>query len=401
MSDDPARTLAFAAAADGDEVIDGQAAARPWVQITEGEGTRTDAGDVLERADAFGRVPVVVRIRRQPPIRLEWVLIAVGLGASGLLLPVFLALRAIIIVAAVVALLVGLMARIFMRIPPGSVGLVARAARPIATLEAGVHRVNPALVLTHVVTTRELAFDVPVSEARSAEGVNIGVDLLLTLHLEDQMRMVYSITTGDLDQLIHATCQDAVRTLVRETAATAALDLGPEAATRLREQIDGRIGPYGVRVRDVAFTRIRLPAPLTGSMEARRLAGIQLEEEEAAHVLAERRLANRADLTAQEQEARRTAVEAEASVEDLRLAKLEARLTANPAAARYDLEVARLRVAQDLAGNSRAVVSMGGGDLVANLLLAREADGGSAPPPADARAAGPVTRSAGRGNRPG
>ena len=57
----------------------------------------------------------------------------------------------------------------------------------------------------------------------------------------------------------------------------------------------------------------------------------------------------------------------------MRLAKLDERLGANPTAARYDLEMARLRVAQQLAGNTRAVVSLGGNDLVSNLLLAQQA----------------------------
>ena len=82
-----------------------------------------------------------------------------------------------IIVVAMILLIVGLTSRIFMRIPPGTVGLVARAGRHQGVREAGVNRVNPFLALTHVVTTRELAFDVPVAAVRSSDGVNVNVDL--------------------------------------------------------------------------------------------------------------------------------------------------------------------------------------------------------------------------------
>ena len=61
---------------------------------------------------------------------------------------------------------------------------------------------------------------------------------------------------------------------------------------------------------------------------------------------------------AQEAAARRTAVEHEAQAEALRLAKLEERIAASPNAARYDLELARLRVAGQLAGNTRAIVTL-------------------------------------------
>ena len=104
-----------------------------------------------------------------------------------------------------VLLIVGLTSRIFMRIPPGTVGLVARAGRHQGVREAGVNRVNPFLALTHVVTTRELAFDVPVAAVRSADGVNVNVDLVLTLGIGDPVKLVYSITTRDIDQFIHAT----------------------------------------------------------------------------------------------------------------------------------------------------------------------------------------------------
>ena len=62
----------------------------------------------------------------------------------------------------------------------------------------------------------------------------------------------------------------------------------------------------------------------------------------------------------------------EAAAEELRLAILEERIGANPNAARYDLELSRIRLAQQLAGNSRAVVSLGATDM-SSLLVAREA----------------------------
>ena len=133
------------------------------------------------------------------------------------------------------------------------------------------------------------------------------------------------------------------------------------------------------------------------SVEARRLAAVQLIEEEQNFVLEQRRISDRASLLSQEAEARRSAIEHEAAGEAIRLARLEERLAASPRAATYDLETSRLRVAQQLAGNSRAVVSVGGGQLLADLLVAREAaavpagdePGASAPAPAAAPAAEP------------
>jgi regulator of protease activity HflC (stomatin/prohibitin superfamily) len=352
---------------------EGQVLASPYVQIVEVNATPLDAAEALERPDAYGRVPVVVRIQRQPPIRVELILIAVGLAASGLLLPLVAALRAVIIVGALVFLVVGIISRLFLRVPPGSVGLVVKAGRVADAMDPGIHVVRPNVALTHLVTTRELAFDVPVSEVRSSDGIAVTVDLLLTLGITDPLRLAYAITSGDLDQLVHASTQEAVRTLIRGTEALDALDLDTVAAANLRETIDAKLTPYGIEVRAVAFTRVALPAELMASVEARRLAAVQLIEEEQNFALEQRRISDRASLLSQEAEARRSAIEHEAAGEAVRLQRLEERLAASPRAATYDLETSRLRVAQQLAGNSRAVVSVGGGQMLADLLVAREA----------------------------
>jgi regulator of protease activity HflC (stomatin/prohibitin superfamily) len=322
-------------------------------------------------------VPVVVRIRRQPPIRVEFLLLAVALGASGLFLELWLAVRAVIIVGAVLALIAGLLSRIFIRVPPGAVGLTIKGGAQAGVLAEGIHTVSPLVALTHLVTTREIAFDVPVSQVRSADGVAVTVDLMLTLTIADPSRFAYQVATGDADALVHAAAQDAVRATLRGIEALAALDLGAAEAASLRETLDAELGRYGLAVHAVSFTRVTLPEPFTQSLEARRLAAVQLAEAADAFALEQRRIADRGALVAKEAEARLLAVDHEAAAEARRLARLEERLVANPAAARYDLELARIRVAEQLAGNSRAVVSMGAGDLVTSLLVAHEAGAAS------------------------
>jgi regulator of protease activity HflC (stomatin/prohibitin superfamily) len=364
-----------------------------FLQITETVAGPLEAAEAIEQRDEQGRVPVVVRIHRQPPINPVWVLLAIGLGASGLFLPLFFALKAMVIVAAIVVLIGGLLSRLVMRIPPGTVGLTARSSRFDSVRPAGMHRVSPFLALTHVITTRELAFDVPVAAVRSSDGVNVNVDLVLTLGIEDHAKFVYTITTSDLDEFIHATTQEAVRLLVRGIEALSALDLGSAEADLLRASIDAKLSAYGVGVRNVAFTRVLLPDALTASLEARRLAAIQLAEEQENFALEERRMNDRASLIALEQESRHTALELESQAEALRLSKLDERLRAYPTAAHYDLELQRLKVAQQLAGNSRAVVSMGGNDLVSGLLAVQQANGVDAPAaPAPAAPSTPATQ---------
>ena len=373
MTDDPARMTDMSSESGSTPPEGAAVLAQAYIQLTEAEASPLDAADAIERRDQYGRVPILVRIRRQPPINPVWILVAIGLAASGLFLPLVAALRAMIIVGAVVALVVGLMSRLFLRVPPGSVGLVVKGGRQDRVLQPGVQRVSPLVALSHLVTTREIAFDVPVSEVRSADGVGVTVDVLLTLRIADPVKFAYAITPGDADQFVQAACQDAVRTLVRGIEAMSALDLNSTQSDSLRQVIDPKLDRFGIDVSDVAFTRVTLPPALTDSLEARRLASLQLAAQVESYALDKRRLADQAALVSQEAESRRSAVEYEAAAEALRLAMLEQRIGANPNAARYDLELSRIRVAQQLAGNSRAVVSLGATDLMSSLLTAREA----------------------------
>ena len=393
MSDDPGRQT-------DTMVEEASAIAQAYIQLTEADASPLDAAEAIERRDSYGRVPVLVRIRRQPPINPVWLLVAIGLAASGLFLPLVAALKAVIIVGAVVAVVVGLLSRLLIRVPSGSVGLVMKAGRHNRVVAPGNHWVNPLVALSHLVTTREVAFDVPVNEVRSSDGVGVAVDVLLTLRIADPVKFAYAITPGDADQFVQASCQDAVRTLVRGIEAMSALDLGSTQSDALRQVIDPRLEAFGIGVSGVAFTRITLPTALTDSLEARRLASLQLAERAETFALDQRRLADAAALVAQEADARRASVEFEAVAEAVRLAKLEERIAANPNAAVYDVESARLRVAEKLAGNSRAVVSLGGGDLFTNLLLAREGDGDQAPPASMPRASATGTTPAENGGAP-
>ena len=260
MTDDPARMTDMSSESGSTPTEGASVLAQAYIQLTEAEATPLDAADAIERRDQYGRVPIVVRIRRQPPINPIWILLAIGLAASGLFLPLEAALRAMIIVGAVVALVVGIISRLFIRVPPGSVGLVVKSGRHDRVLTPGIRRVSPIVALSHLVTTREIAFDVPVSEVRSADGVGVAVDVLLTLRIADPVKFAYAITPGDADQFVQAACQDAVRTLVRGIEAMSALDLNSTQSDSLRQVIDPKLDAYGIDVSNVAFTRVTLPA---------------------------------------------------------------------------------------------------------------------------------------------
>jgi regulator of protease activity HflC (stomatin/prohibitin superfamily) len=367
VTDDPARSGTTEPEIPGEGQV-----AQPHLQLTERIASPLEAGHAIERPDELGRIPVVVRVLRQPPIQPIALAVAAALGTLAVLVPAILLFTVLLVVGAVAAIVVGLLARLILRVPPTAVGLVTKGNRHWKILEPGIHLVPPVVVLTHLITRRQVAFDVPVRQVRSSEGVGVDVDVILTLRVADPVTFAYAISTSDADQLVQAVALDSVRSLIRGIGALQVLDLGGADADRLREAIDARLSPFGLLVTAAAFTRVQLPAELTASLEAQRLAAIQVAEQAEQFALQQRRLTDEASLIAQEEDLRRAAVEFEATAEAIRLSMLEERVTANPIAARYDLELERLKVARKLARNGRVVVSVNGSDLVTDLLTAAE-----------------------------
>jgi hypothetical protein len=125
----------------------------------------------------------------------------------------------------------------------------------------------------------------------------------------------------------------------------------------------------------VVILRIRPPDEFMRSMEGRRIAAVQREEEVERHALEQRRQGDRESLERQRVEAGRKLIELEAANEALRLERLQERLANYPEAARFDLETARLDVARALAGNTRAMLQVGAGGDIASALVMRDLAG--------------------------
>src|SRR5262249_49390193 len=152
---------------------------------------------------------------------------------------------------------------------------------------------------------------------------------------------VYRITASDFDQVFQASCQEAVRALVRDITSNDLSDLVRHDASDLSTQMTAIVEPYGVTVNAVIIVYVQPPVDYLVSQEAKQLAVLQREEQAEKQALAERRQADTDALTRQQLlarvereqeelkaqlqriEARREIVVREADIEAERLARLE------------------------------------------------------------------------------
>lgn len=286
--------------------------------------------------------------------------------------------------------LLGVFRAFFVSVPEGVSGLLASGGRYTRTIGSGTHIVPPWIAVTHLVTRREIPFDVPVVDSPTRDGVRVSIDTLLTLTIEDPYRFVFNISADDFDQILLASCQEALRTLVRSVTVDEVINLGRHDTHELREIITADVEPYGVQIAKIKITYAQPPAAFFQSQEERQLAVVRQAEQVQKQSLAERQQADQnalerqrvlariqrerdeLEIQIQRAEASKRIVAFEAEAEALRLAKLEERLQTFPNAAQWDVEVAWLDVARALAGNTRAVLQVGRADDISHVLLMRD-----------------------------
>jgi regulator of protease activity HflC (stomatin/prohibitin superfamily) len=340
------------------------------IQLTQVRVPLDEAAEALSTQDEAGRLPIVVLPKQAYRIRNGFVLAGIIAILGGFIVDVTLPLRGGSLAVGGLLVLLGIFRAFMVPVPEGSRAVLLRRGRFHKTLGPGNHIVVPNIVVSHIVTTRETPFDAPSTEIPTRDDVRTSIDILMTFRIESPEKFVFRISAADFDQVCQATCQEAVRLLLRDKVADEVLDLGEEDSERLRTAIGSALEPYGVVVVRVVVTHVMPPLEFMASREARRLANVQRAEEAERHSLALLRQADQEELERQRIAARREAIELEAANEVTRLVRLEDRLRDYPNAVHWDVETQRLDVARALAANTRAMVNVGpGNDVAASLLM--------------------------------
>lgn len=356
------------------------AAAALSLQLTQVRVPLLDAADALATPDAAGRLPIIILPQQAFRIRNELVIAGLIVLVFGVIFDLELATRSVFLALGGLLIVLGVFQSFRVPVPEGSQAVLLKRGRFDRTLGPGNHVVPPWIIVSHIVTTRETPFDSPALEIPTKDDVRTNVDIVMTFKIAAPERFVFTISAPDFDQVCQATCQEAVRTLVRGKDSDDILDISEADAQWLRTAIGGALAPYGAEVVRVVITHVMPPLEFIASRESRRLATLQRAEELEQHALALLRQKDREELARATIEARREAIELEAQNEVVRLERLETRLRDYPNAMHWDVEGQRLDVARALAGNTRAMVSVGSGNDVAAALLRHTLPDDGVPP---------------------
>lgn len=362
-------------------------------QLTQARVPLDEAGAAFTVPDANGRLPIVVLPEQPFRIRNEFVIAGVIAVVVGVVFQLDLAVRTGLIGIGVVAIFLGVFQSFIVAVPEGARAMLLKSGRFSRTIGAGRHIIPPWIIVSHVVTVREIPFGTVAVGMPTSDDVRVDIDVLLTFTIEAPEKFVFAISAPDFDQVCQAAALVAIRDLVRAKPADAILDLTADDTDHLRTAIGAAIAPYGAQVQRVVITHVLPPAEFMASREARRLAAVRRDAQTEEFALEERLQADREALKRQRITAKRERIELKAANEALRLQHMEERLAAFPAAAHQDLVDRRIEVAEALASNTRAMVQVGSGGGVADALIMHTLSDGDDEATSEAPSPPPTRRS--------
>ena len=186
-----------------------------YLQLTQQRVELEDAGEAFSVPDETGRLPIVVLPKQPFRIRNELVIGGVIAIVVGLILDLELALRGGLLAVGGVLVFLGAFQSFIVGVPEGARALLLKGGRYDRTIPAGRHIVPPWIVVSHVVTVREIPFGAIVEATPTSDDVRIDLDVLMTFTIVAPELFVFRISAPDFDQVCQAACQDAMRTLIR------------------------------------------------------------------------------------------------------------------------------------------------------------------------------------------
>jgi len=148
--------------------------------------------------------------------------------------------------------------------------------------------------VSHIVTKKGISYNHPVFNCPTSDNVMVEVDVSLTFQIgptmEDAQKFVYLLGAHRFDELLSAETEEAIRALVNDVPVMKVHDLREEFAGDMRDNLNKTMRPYGVEIRAVKVTDVKLPQVLENTLQKRTSYETEIEQEEKKHIAEKRKL---------------------------------------------------------------------------------------------------------------
>eukprot|EP00939_MAST-03C_sp_MAST-3C-sp1_P004541 g4541.t1 len=139
-----------------------------------------------------------------------------------------------------------------------------------------------------------ISYNHPVFNCPTEDNVMVEVDVSLTFQIgptvEDAKKFVYYLGAHRFDELLSTETEEAIRALVNDVPVMKVHDLREEFAGDMRDNLNKTMRAYGVEIRAVKVTDVKLPTSLEITLQRRTSYETEIEQEEKRHVAEIRKL---------------------------------------------------------------------------------------------------------------
>eukprot|EP00308_Calcidiscus_leptoporus_P012719 CAMPEP_0119364504 /NCGR_PEP_ID=MMETSP1334-20130426/11408_1 /TAXON_ID=127549 /ORGANISM="Calcidiscus leptoporus, Strain RCC1130" /LENGTH=426 /DNA_ID=CAMNT_0007380221 /DNA_START=72 /DNA_END=1352 /DNA_ORIENTATION=- len=185
----------------------------------------------------------------------------------------------------------------YISIPSGYNILWQRWYRHQGQLEPGVKPCWPFYNrVSHMVTLATITYNAPSRQVPTADNVMVDINLSLTFRIDkstdDAYAFVYKLGTTRFDEFLAAEVEEGIRGLVYSVTHDRVNDLREEFAQGMLFGLEKKFKPFGVCIRNVKITEVKLPTTLQDQLEQTtafksRIAEVAKKHENTIRVLSD------------------------------------------------------------------------------------------------------------------
>ena len=160
----------------------------------------------------------------------------------------------------------------FVSIPSGFFVLGQRWHKNIGQVDPGFKMCWPFFYrVSHIITRATVTYSAPSRQVPCADNVMVDINLSLTFSigpsLEDAEAFVYTLGCTRFDEFLAAEVEEGVRGLVYSVTHDRVNDLREEFAQGMLSGLARKFAPFGVQVKNVKVTEVKLPHHVAQTLE--------------------------------------------------------------------------------------------------------------------------------------
>ena len=160
----------------------------------------------------------------------------------------------------------------FVSIPSGFFVLGQRWHKNIGALDPGFKMCWPFFYrVSHIITRATVTYSAPSRQVPCADNVMVDINLSLTFSigpsLEDAEAFIYTLGCTRFDEFLAAEVEEGVRGLVYSVTHDRVNDLREEFAQGMLSGLARKFAPFGVQVKNVKVTEVKLPHHVAQTLE--------------------------------------------------------------------------------------------------------------------------------------